>query len=292
MSESIACPICAAETVFFGAKQGTYFNKEFKFRHCPQCRYSFVENYSTEYARIYDENYYRGRGADKTFNYVYEFENPLQTVRQYDWRGILKVVNALKPLSTETRWLDFGCGSGGLVRHVREHSPCRASGFEEGWITDYARTQGVPILARADLPALHGTFDAITAIEVIEHVPNPLPCLKEMRALLKPGGLLFLTTGNARPFRTKFFKWAYVVPEIHASYFEPETLAKALTLAGFKPEFRGAVSGFEDILRFKILKNLGIRKTSLAEKLLPWPLLRYAADKRYKVTAHPIGWAV
>jgi len=41
--------------------------------------------------------------------------------------------------------------------------------------------------------------------------------------------------------------------------------------------------GFEGILRFKILKNLGIRSRSIVEKILPWPILSRLADWRYEV---------
>src|SRR6185295_16352519 len=110
--------------------------------------------------------------------------------------------------------------------------------------------------------------------------------------LLKPGGLLFLTTGNAEPFRGKLLDWGYTVPEMHVSFFEPQTLARAFEATGFRPEFRKNIAGFRDILRFKILKNLGARRHSIFEKILPWPLLSALADTRYKISAHPIAWAV
>lgn len=50
---------------------------------------------------------------------VYELEHPEATVRQYEWRGIQRLVVHLCPLTAETQWLDFGCGNGGLVRYVR-----------------------------------------------------------------------------------------------------------------------------------------------------------------------------
>ncbi len=45
----------------------------------------------------------------------------------------------------------------------------------------------------ADAPFADGTFDVITSISVIEHIPNDREALAKMWALLKPGGRLIVT---------------------------------------------------------------------------------------------------
>ena len=91
------CPICGAPAQTLGELHGTYFKTDFRFRRCPVCQFTFVENPCVDYARIYDENYYRGLGADPTLDYLNELEHPETSVRVYEWRGVLKVVNALHP---------------------------------------------------------------------------------------------------------------------------------------------------------------------------------------------------
>jgi SAM-dependent methyltransferase len=48
----------------------------------------------------------------------------------------------------------------------------------------------------APLPYPSAHFDAVVSMDVIEHLVDPLPWLKDALRVLKPGGLLFLTTPN------------------------------------------------------------------------------------------------
>jgi SAM-dependent methyltransferase len=286
------CKICGADTVAIGIKQGRVRRENFFVCRCDECGYAFVENPWLDYEKIYTEEYYSGTGADPRVDYLFELEHPNQTIRTYEWRGILDSIRAAIPLGPKTQWLDFGCGNGGLVRYCRHNVGCSIWGHEEGWISDRAAQSGIALLSRAELDGFRGSFDVVTAIEVLEHVPEPVQILQELRTLLRPGGLFFFTTGNAEPYRPRLLEWPYLIPEIHISLFEPRTLVRGLELCGFRPELRGYCAGFEDIIRFKILKNLGVKKVSAWERALPWALLSRFADKRFGVSAHPIGWAV
>jgi SAM-dependent methyltransferase len=174
---------------------------------------------------------------------------------------------------------------------VREREECQIVGFEEGWIRTKAAAHGIALVDQKSLEGARDTFDIVTAIEVLEHVRDPLAVLGEIRRVLKPGGVFFYTTGNAQPFRGRLLEWRYVLPEVHVSFFEPATLACALRRTGYRPEFRGFLPGFGDIIKFKLLKNLCRRRVSRWEQLLPWSLLTRLIDMRLKISAHPIGWA-
>ena len=210
----------------------------------------------------------------------------LDTLREYEWRGAIDIVSHLTPVTPSTRWLDFGCGLGGLVRYGRRQG-LDIVGQDEGYAADRMTADGVPSLTTAQLEADADRFDVITAIEVLEHIPNPLAALRTIARALRPGGLLFLTTGNARPHRDDIAGWNYVIPDVHVSFFEPETLATAYRAVGLEPEYPGFVPGFSDVLRYKILKSLRKKRQSTAERLIPWWAVTRLVDRRYQVSAQP-----
>lgn len=291
MNTDKPCPLCAGPAIAAGEKRGRRTGRLFRLQKCKQCDFTFVAAPWTDYDQIYDETYYRGAGSDPLVDYAFEFAHPNLTIRQYEWRGLAKVITHLAH-TPFPRCLDFGSGNGGLVRHLRANGNNNAWGFEPSSWGEKNCQAGLPILGVDDLDQFKGFFDIVTAIEVLEHVVDPVAILQQIRKLLRPGGILFLTTGNADIAPRDFAKWSYVIPEIHTSYYTPRALAGAMHRSGFDPTYFGRIAGWQDILRFKILKNLHFRKVSLLERMLPWPLFVRAADAKYKVMALPSGIAI
>ena len=84
--------------------------------------------------------------------------------------------------------------------------------------------------------ALPIQFDVIFAGDLIEHLPNPGLFLDRVRAHLKPGGRLILTTPNCFnlfSIAEKFSKGEPSVNRDHTCYFNERTLRQLLGKCGF-----------------------------------------------------------
>ncbi len=88
-------------------------------------------------------------------------------------------------------------------------------------------------LKDARLPEKH--FDACTLIDVAAHLPHPRAAFTEIFRLLKPGGVVYITTPNFASFRSLLLRdrWEPVIPSGHLYLFSPQTLSALLESVGF-----------------------------------------------------------
>jgi 2-polyprenyl-3-methyl-5-hydroxy-6-metoxy-1,4-benzoquinol methylase len=100
--------------------------------------------------------------------------------------------------------LEIGCSAGYYSQRIVSRG-ARVTGIDLNTplVAEAARVcrQGTFCSAEANrLPFASGKFDAVVMLEVIEHVGDETPVLAEIRRVLKPGGLLFLSTPHAGTF--------------------------------------------------------------------------------------------
>ena len=106
----------------------------------------------------------------------------------------------LRPLEGRTA-LDVGCGAG-LLAEPLARLGARVTAIDAApeliaAATTHAAGGGLAIDYRCvAVERLEGSFDLVTALEVIEHVADPAAFVRALAARLAPGGLLILSTPN------------------------------------------------------------------------------------------------
>lgn len=136
------------------------------------------------------------------------------------------------------RLLDVGCGPGTFLSIARER----------GWsvrgvdinAASVARCRELGLDAVAGPfphPALEGEhFDAIVLNDVVEHLPDPKGSLASVRAMLAPGGMLFISTPDigALVARLSGRRWLHLKPIEHLTYFDRRTITRLLEDTDFE----------------------------------------------------------
>lgn len=108
--------------------------------------------------------------------------------------------HGFRPLEGKSA-LDIGCGAG-LLAEPLARLGARVTGIDAApELIEVAKTHGAGAGLEIDyriggVEDLTGTYDLVTAMEVIEHVADPLAFLAALAARLAPGGLLILSTPN------------------------------------------------------------------------------------------------
>lgn len=145
----------------------------------------------------------------------------------------------LQEFHPQGRLLDVGCG-GGMFAHVAREAGWSAIGLEASpeAAAHAARERRIPIVAGRleQLPFAGRRFDAVTMLDVLEHLFSPRTCLTEVRALLAPQGILLIETPNMAGWLPRLMgsRHPWVRPPEHLTYFTPATLRLALERAGFR----------------------------------------------------------
>jgi len=104
------------------------------------------------------------------------------------------VTDLLARAGARGRILDLGCGTGGVLQHLGPFGS--AIGLDPAVeAAQYCRRRDVPMVVGSglELPFADASFDVVLALDVIEHVPDDVALLREVRRVLRPGGVLLVT---------------------------------------------------------------------------------------------------
>jgi SAM-dependent methyltransferase len=109
---------------------------------------------------------------------------------ELDWKLDVVYASMLRRLAREGltrdhRILDYGCGSGALVKYLRARGYDKTSGYD-AFAEEYR-----------DPSVLEATYDCVVSQDVIEHVDDPVALLRRFDGMVVPGGLVSIGTPDA-----------------------------------------------------------------------------------------------
>ncbi len=149
--------------------------------------------------------------------------------------------------------LDIGCGGGILSESMADLSATvtgidlseKALGVARLHLLESGKKVDYRMISAEDLAAREaGTFDVVTCMEMLEHVPDPASIIAACSALVKPGGHVFFSTINRNP---KAYLFAVLGAEYilqmlpkgthdYAKFLKPSELSRWARSVDLEPE--------------------------------------------------------
>ncbi len=210
-SEEAPCPICgsSARRLFWPFASNVISNAaDFLVAKCRDCSFWYLHptpKLTPEVlTHLYNANYFvhdptnRGEWKD-------DLRHAKQDPNVLRWLSLLRS----KKKTTGDKLLDIGCGRGVLIG-VAQSLGWEVHGFD---VTDTNRRLifencGVEVRV-GERPTNHfeaSSFDAIVCKDVLEHQSAPTDFLAELKDLLKPGGVIFLSFPNEDALMNKWIR--------------------------------------------------------------------------------------
>ena len=192
-----------------------------------------TENFDPAELEKFSDLAHRWWDTESEFRPLHEI-NPLRL----DW------IDSLAPLRGR-RVLDVGCG-GGILADSMARKGATVLGIDLATKALKVaqihaletQTEGVEyreISAEALAAEDPGSFDVVTCMEMLEHVPDPSSIVKACAALVKPGGHVFFSTinRNAKAFLFAIVGGEYVLNLLPRGTHEYAKFIKPSELAAF-----------------------------------------------------------
>lgn len=136
------------------------------------------------------------------------------------------------------RLLDVGCGFGYFLRRAAERAEvvgidgnkfaqahCERLGLDVrlGYSSDYR-------------DVFAGSFDTVTAFQILEHIYDVRGFLEDLTAMVKPGGRLIIAVPNNEPYLRRFDPYnTWNCPPHHVGLWNRGSLTRAAALIGLEP---------------------------------------------------------
>ena len=238
--KNLKCPICYSSvsiklfevdhhgSVLLDRLSLSNINIETNIVKCKICEHHYMtpvisnELMNFYYSKLNSDFYLSSKGIIPNEN-VKEYKNYIKLFNKFSINGDV---------------LEIGCGYGFFL-NMRREIGYNTSGIEPGPIpSEYAKN-----VLKLDIDSnfldkskfAQKTFDLVIMIDVIEHIDDAFLFISTVKKVLKPGGYLFIGTGNIESLNSRIAKnkWGYYKTWEHVSFFSPTSMKKLLSKCDF-----------------------------------------------------------
>jgi 2-polyprenyl-3-methyl-5-hydroxy-6-metoxy-1,4-benzoquinol methylase len=231
-----ACPLCG------GAARHLLLRKNgYDIARCRACGLGYVDPMPSheQLAALYNEDCRQGLTHTIGFERYVGAQRADHVALARRLGEIIEKAARCSPLAARRapRLLDVGCAAGFLLDELRRRG-WDVCGVElSADLSHYARSQlGLDVFCGElrDSPWLPASFDVVTVIGTIEHVPDPAGLVAAACRLLVPAGLLVILTENLENPIVRYWPkaWNGFMPPEHLYHFTPATLGRLLARHG------------------------------------------------------------
>jgi len=199
---------------------------------CRKCDFYFASpqissELMSQYYKILDSEYYDNNNLNNNLNK----QRP---------NSISMVLSILRKYKLKGKVLEIGCGKGYLLNELKKEGIYECFGIEPSPTASKFAMENFGLNIKNELfngkSAFTFLFDVVILVDVIEHLNNPREVFNNIRRVLKPGGIVIVSTGNINSLNYKLFGkyWGYFRSWEHISFFNKNSINKLCKLTNFE----------------------------------------------------------
>jgi SAM-dependent methyltransferase len=235
--EDVACDLCGSRETAREYRR----SDAMRVVECAGCGLAFLNPRPKEefLPRLYESDYFTGVAADAGIGGLRLNTGTGASDAEEEPNPRVMMVFAEKFGGVRDRAvLEIGCATGNMLARMKQLG-ANAKGIDlSSFAAGVARSRGldVEVATIEDYAREHSACaDIVVGLEVIEHVPSPIRFLRSVASVLRPGGLLALSTPNYACAKQHGVEWAgFRTSFEHLYFFSAESLARLALEAGFE----------------------------------------------------------
>jgi SAM-dependent methyltransferase len=257
------CDVCGD-----GAYRSLFWKRGWQFVRCQSCGHVYVRLGLTdqELREAYATNFF----SDGAYvDYVRDRPILEKNFRRY--------ITLLREHSDSGFLLEVGCAYGFFLALARSQWQVRGVDINSDAVAYAQDRLALDVTCEDFLSISQGdaTCDVVTLWDTIEHLRSPSAYIARIARLLKPGGIVALTTGDVGSLAARVLgrRWRLYYPPFHLHYFSRRTMTRLLEQHG---------------LRVEAIKPFGFYRSV---DLMLYRLFVYERPRRWGAVYHAASWA-